>query len=527
MAEIQKIQHLRSSSPTVAGGTSAKAPTSLLPGQIAINDISTDPTIYLKDSVGNIIEFKGKVFVENLVNSLAGGTMLTDTGYRNVLEIATTLKTFLTGTNDADVVINKWTELQNFLNAIPDSATTLIGMFAALAGNGLSQVTTTAGDGTKSVVLSVKAANDSVVVDASGVKADTQDSLASTSTTKPLSAAQGKALNEGKVDKTTQVIAGKGMTGGGALSGNVTMNVVSANDGITVNDDNIQLNTVDNLTTSSTTKPLSSKQGKILNDRLAMFENAFSFVGAGTEADPLKVRVNYDIYSVKEVSAYGEGTGGGGGTGGGAGALYECADTAIADYNPSTTASKVLAVGDILQYDGTHWRNVSNGTSLISGLDAIITELRRLVSTTNDGLMSKADKAKLDGIEANANKYVHPNTAVSPGTYKSVTVDEKGHITGGTNPTTLSGFGITDATPSSHVGSGGAAHANATTTVDGFMSSADKTKLNGIATGANNYVHPTTSGNKHIPTGGAAGNILSYSADGTAAWTNVIDCGTY
>jgi hypothetical protein len=38
-------------------------------------------------------------------------------------------------------------------------------------------------------------------------------------------------------------------------------------------------------------------------------------------------------------------------------------------------------------------------------------------------------------------------TGVAAGTYKSVTVDTKGRITNGTNPTTLSGFGITDAQP--------------------------------------------------------------------------------
>lgn len=58
----------------------------------------------------------------------------------------------------------------------------------------------------------------------------------------------------------------------------------------------------------------------------------------------------------------------------------------------------------------------------------------------------------------------------------------------------------------------------ATTTDAGLMSAADKTKLNGIATGANKYVHPTTSGNKHIPSGGSSGQILRWSADGTAAW---------
>lgn len=41
---------------------------------------------------------------------------------------------------------------------------------------------------------------------------------------------------------------------------------------------------------------------------------------------------------------------------------------------------------------------------------------------------------------------------------------------------------------------GGALHAVATTSVAGFMSSADKSKLDGVATGANNYVHPNHSG---------------------------------
>jgi hypothetical protein len=51
-------------------------------------------------------------------------------------------------------------------------------------------------------------------------------------------------------------------------------------------------------------------------------------------------------------------------------------------------------------------------------------------------------------------------------------------------PTTLSGYGISDAAPLSHVGTGGAQHAEASTSVAGFMSSSDKTKLNGIADGA-------------------------------------------
>ena len=52
----------------------------------------------------------------------------------------------------------------------------------------------------------------------------------------------------------------------------------------------------------------------------------------------------------------------------------------------------------------------------------------------------------------------------------------------------------------------------------GVMTASDKTKLDGIAAGANNYTHPTTSGNKHIPSGGSSGQILRWSSDGTAAW---------
>ena len=61
-------------------------------------------------------------------------------------------------------------------------------------------------------------------------------------------------------------------------------------------------------------------------------------------------------------------------------------------------------------------------------------------------------------------------------------------------------------------------YSNATTSTAGLMSATDKSKLDGIATNANNYTHPTSSGNKHIPSGGSSGQILRWSADGTAVW---------
>lgn len=51
-----------------------------------------------------------------------------------------------------------------------------------------------------------------------------------------------------------------------------------------------------------------------------------------------------------------------------------------------------------------------------------------------------------------------------------------------------------------------------------IFTSADHTKLDGIATGATAYVHPTGAGNEHIPAAGAAGQLLQYASAGTAAW---------
>ncbi len=43
--------------------------------------------------------------------------------------------------------------------------------------------------------------------------------------------------------------------------------------------------------------------------------------------------------------------------------------------------------------------------------------------------------------------YIHPESGISMGEYSKVVVDTKGHIIGGSNPTTLAGYGITDAEP--------------------------------------------------------------------------------
>lgn len=138
--------------------------------------------------------------------------------------------------------------------------------------------------------------------------------------------------------------------------------------------------------------------------------------------------------------------------------------------------------------------------------------------STND--CTTAEKTKLSGIAEGANKYVHPSyTAQKSGLYK-VTVDAAGHVSGATavakaditalgipaQDTTYSNMAAATASAAGKAGlvpapaAGKQAsflrgdgswvvpenttYADATTSTHGLMSAADKTKLNGVATGA-------------------------------------------
>ena len=65
---------------------------------------------------------------------------------------------------------------------------------------------------------------------------------------------------------------------------------------------------------------------------------------------------------------------------------------------------------------------------------------------------------------------------------------------------------------------------SATASVSGLMSAADKAKLDGVATGATAYVHPTTDGNLHVPATGTSNNgrvLKAGSTAGTFAWSTL------
>ena len=163
-----------------------------------------------------------------------------------------------------------------------------------------------------------------------------------------------------------------------------------------------------------------------------------------------------------------------------------------------------LSTGDIeLRGAGATAVTKSGGTITITSTDSNTTYSNATTSVA--GLMSATDKTKLNGIAASANNYVHPTTTGNKhipaggaaGQFLKYSADGTA-VWAADNNTTYS------------VGDNGLSEKNFTGTL--------KTKLDGIAASANNYVHPTTTGNKHIPTGGAAGQFLKYSADGTAVW---------
>lgn len=71
----------------------------------------------------------------------------------------------------------------------------------------------------------------------------------------------------------------------------------------------------------------------------------------------------------------------------------------------------------------------------------------------------------------------------------------------------------------------GHTHGTATTSANGFMSAADKTKLDGVASNANNYSHPTGDGNLHVPatgTGNSGKALKAGATAGSAVWGSVL-----
>ena len=125
-----------------------------------------------------------------------------------------------------------------------------------------------------------------------------------------------------------------------------------------------------------------------------------------------------------------------------------------------TSTQVLMANGTVKELSTIGISSIPLATAISVGGSKLFSDTVQIVAAT---AVSKT-AARTYGIQVNASGqmvvnvpwvdtntvYTHPNSGVAAGTYKSVTVNAQGHVTAGTNPTTLAGYGITDAMSTSH-----------------------------------------------------------------------------
>lgn len=116
-------------------------------------------------------------------------------------------------------------------------------------------------------------------------------------------------------------------------------------------------------------------------------------------------------------------------------------------YTESEIDTKLSGKSDTSHTHSTYvnqnaFSNIKVGNTTVAADTA--TDTVTLVAGNNITITPDATNDKII-IAATDTVYTHPSSGVTAGTYKSVTVNAQGHVTGGSNPTTLSGYGITDA----------------------------------------------------------------------------------
>ena len=169
--------------------------------------------------------------------------------------------------------------------------------------------------------------------------------------------------------------------------------------------------------------------------------------------------------------------------------------TAVTGGGLNTKVDKVsgkgLSANDYTTTEKTKLAGIESGAQVNPGA----------ATTSAAGLMSAADKTKLNGIANNANNYSLPTAA--NGTKGGIQI---GYSQNGKNyPVQLSSEKAYVNVPWSDT-----TYSDATTSTHGLMSAADKTKLNGISSTANRVDISTVTVTKSFTL--AANNVAGYSA---------------
>lgn len=177
------------------------------------------------------------------------------------------------------------------------------------------------------------------------------------------------------------------------------------------------------------------------------------------------IRANYALWSVDWISAKGKSSGGSGGTGG-ASALYQLVDVLANDTGDGVDGA---VAGKALVFDGTYWKAADAGLNE-SQLSAFLSLNGYLTQTAADGRYVTSARKVIAGTGLSGGGSLTSDVTLSlgtsgvvAGTYTKVMVDVYGRVTSGTSlsatdipsldwskittgkPTTLAGYGITDA----------------------------------------------------------------------------------
>ena len=121
-----------------------------------------------------------------------------------------------------------------------------------------------------------------------------------------------------------------------------------------------------------------------------------------------------------------------------------------------TYASQAAKVGDTFVSDGTAWVLIPSGDEPSGTVTSIKIKATSPIAIDSDAAITTSGERTI----------THADSGVTAGTYKSVTVDGKGHVTAGSNPTTLAGYGITDALSSSTKYAGSSTKSGAATSAE-------------------------------------------------------------
>nr|WP_236611779.1 phage tail protein [Aeromonas molluscorum] len=114
---------------------------------------------------------------------------------------------------------------------------------------------------------------------------------------------------------------------------------------------------------------------------------------------------------------------------------------------PGGTSNKqAQALANRTAYLKKHVDDIEDGTTAAGKANKLNTARNVAIAGDITG------QASFDGSANITITASYKNSGVVAGTYRSVTVDAKGNVTAGTNPTTLGGYGITDAVSSSQKG---------------------------------------------------------------------------